>query len=153
MTNAITPTEMTPEANFEYIEVALDIILHSDSLADLCERAVTLPQVNGIFSGAHVLLNTDDRLSYDSGYGQLLPINHLEIAKAAIASSNLEFRQETPTSPAMVAIPFMRHGYAEAVGILIMSPGEPLSHLQGHLEPILTKLTGFYLESKYGLGH
>ena len=114
---------------------------------------MTLPQTNGIFAGAHVLLNTNGRLSYDSGYGQLLPINHLEIAKAAIAGAKLEFRDETQKTPAMVAIPFMRHGYAEAIGILIMAPGESHSYLQGQLEPILTKLTGFYLESKYGLGH
>jgi hypothetical protein len=140
-------------AGLDYLDAALEIILHSESLDELCTRAVTLPQTNGIFAGAHVLLNTDGRLSYDSGHGQLLPINHLEIAKAAIASQKLEFRDETPGTPAMVAIPFMRHGYAEAVGILIMAPGASHCYLQGQLEPILTKLTGFYLESKYGLGH
>lgn len=139
--------------NFAFVETALDIILGSQSMAQLCQRAVTDPNTNQVFQGAHVLLNSDGRLAYDSGFGQDLPITHLEIAKSAIASSKIEFRSEAGQTPAMIAIPFLRHNYAEAVGILVLAPGANQNYLAGQLEPILTNLTGFYLETKYGLGN
>jgi hypothetical protein len=134
--------------NFVYLDVVLDIILHSTSLADLCERTVTTPQTNGVFAGAHVLLNTDGRMSYDSGYGQNLPINHLEIAKAAITSQKVEFRSESGPQPAMLAIPFLRYGYPEAIGILVMSQGVNENYLAGDLAQVVAKLTALYLKTK-----
>lgn len=145
--------EIEQTTNFALLEAALDIILQSDTLEELCQRAVTAPETNNAFTGAHVLLNTDGRLSYDSGFGALLPINHLEIAKSAVASSTIEFRAESDSTPAQIAVPFLRNNYAEAIGILILAPGINENYLAGQLEPILTKLTGFYLETKYGLGH
>lgn len=145
--------ETQQSTNFNLVEIALDIVLQSQTLEQLCQRAVTAPETNGIFTGAHVLLNTDGRLSYDSGFGELLPLNHLEISKSAVASGKIEFRAESDQATALIAVPFLRNNYAEAIGILILAPGINHNYLAGQLEPVLTKLTGFYLETKYGLGH
>lgn len=139
--------------DFAVLEAALDIILTSQSMQQLCEQAVAHPATQSTIQGAHVLLNGDGRLSYDSGHGKDLPINHLEIAKSAIASGKIEFRSEAGLTPALIAVPFLRNNYAEAVGVLVLSPGVNHNYLAGQLEPVLTKLTGFYLETSYGLGH
>lgn len=151
--NNLSNTGTEQATDFAVIEAALDIILNSQSLEQLCQRTVTDPKTHQVFQGAHVLLNSDGRLSYDSGFGQDLPLTHMEIAKSAIASQSIEFRSEAGLTPAMLAIPFLRHNYAEAVGILVLSPGANQNYLAGQLEPILTNLTGFYLETKYGLGN
>lgn len=143
--------EITQTSNFNQVETALELVLGSENLEDLCRRVVLNPATHEAFVGAHVLLNTNGKLSHDSGFGIELPINHLEIAKSAIASSKLEFRDETQQSPALIAVPFLRNNYAEAIGILICAPETQANPLEPELHPILTKLTGFYLATKIGL--
>lgn len=145
--------ETKPSLDFQHLETALDIILNSESLEDLCMRAVTNDLTKDSFHGAHILLNTQGHLSLDSGYGKELPATHLEIAKSAIASQKIEFRAQATNTPALIAVPFIRNNSAEAIGILVLAPDANQNYLAGQLESILTKLTGFYLETQYGLGH
>jgi hypothetical protein len=139
--------------DFSQLSQALDIILESQSLAELCQRCVTSPTLNHLIQGAHILLNTDGKLSFDSGYGIGLPDGHLEIAKSSIASQRIEFREESPEKPALIAIPFIYNQIVEAVAILVLDPGTNENFLTGPLESALTQISGFYLATKYGLGN
>ena len=153
-----TNTATQQATSFDTIEAALEIVLSAKDLNDLCTRAVTHPLANGAFDGAHILFNNDGTFSYEAGFGSALPISHLELAKSAIArgpaaAQNLEFRAQTTTTPAMVAVPFLRNDYAEAIGILVLHNGATQHYLEGGLTPIIAKLTGFYLATKYGTGN
>lgn len=155
VTNTSGNTATQQSTNFDMVEAALEIILGAKDLHDLCRRAVTSPSANGSFDGAHILFNNDGNFSYETGYGTALPISHLELAKSAIArgpaaAQTLEFRAQTTTTPAMVAIPFVRNDYAEAIGILVLHNGATQHYLEGNLTPIIAKLTGYYLATKYG---
>ena len=141
------------EQTMTNLESALEIILHAQSLQDLCQRAVESPLANQCFDGAHILLNSSGHLIYDSGYGLDLPVSHLEAAKAAVATGQLEFRTETDDVQAMAAIPFLVNGVPEAVGILILHRGATQHYFEGELQQIVAKLTGFYLLKSIGLGH
>ena len=141
------------ELDFNQLSQAMDIILGSQSLAELCQRCVTSPTLNHRIQGAHILLNTDGKLSFDSGYGLGLPDGHLEIAKASIASQRIEFREESLGKLPLIAIPFVYNEIVEAVGILILAPGTNENFLTGPIESALTQISGFYLATKYGLGH
>ena len=153
-----TNTATQQATSFDTIEAALEIVLSATDLNDLCTRAVTHPLANGSFDGAHILFNNDGTFSYAAGFGSALPISHLELAKSAIArgsaaAQDLEFRAQTTTPPALVAIPFLRNDYAEAIGILVLHNGATQHYLEGDLTPIIAKLTGFYLATKYGTGN
>jgi hypothetical protein len=135
------------------LALALDLVLPSESLEALCKRTVTLPALNNTFDGAHVLLNTNSNLNYDCGYGLPLPTTHETLAHQAIATQQIQFAAETPSTRAMVAIPFIHDNIAEAVGIVLLHPGAQDSYIHADLEPALKKLTGFYLATTVGLDH
>jgi hypothetical protein len=135
------------------LETAIDLILPSQSLAELCKRAVILPALNNAFDGAHVLLTTKGQINYDCGYGLPLPTTHEQLAEQAITTKHIQFASETSTNRAMVAIPFIHNEVVEAVGILLLHPGATNSNIDTDVEPALKKLTGFYLATTVGLDH
>ena len=135
------------------LALAIDLVLPSESLEALCKRTVTLPALNNVFDGAHILLNTNGNLNYDCGYGLPLPTSHEQLAQQAATTQNIQFANETQATRAMVAIPFIHNHITEAVGVLLLHQGATNSYIDEDLEPALKKLTGFYLATKIGLDH
>ena len=144
----------------EFVDLAIEIILGSESLDDLCQRAVEHPALSNAFTSAHVLLNSDTNaaakeLNYDIGYGQDLPNDYLQLAARCAKYGRLEYSstllQETNDAQ-MLAVPFSYQNKVLAVGILVLSPGQTGSFLAGELAPIVAKLTGYFLATKVGLG-
>ena len=138
---------------FENLELAIDIVLNSPDLAALCKTLVTHLKLHGVFEGAHVLLNTNQQLNYDSGFGLPLPTSHEQLAIQAITSKQIEFLPQTANTSALTAIPFIHNDFVEAVGILIMHKGATSTYINTDVEPALKKLTGFYLATTTGLDH
>jgi hypothetical protein len=137
------------------LERALEIIFDSDSLEDLCQRAVESEAANKHFTGAHMLLVSDGQLNYDCGFGQALPENYRELAILSIASHRVETSTNTQDAKAsaLVAVPFLVEGIAEAIGIVVLAPESNKHCLTGDLGQIVSKLTGFFLQKSIGLGH
>lgn len=135
------------------LELALDLIFPSESLADLCKRTVLLPTLKNAFEGAHVLLTTNCIINYDCGYGLPLPTTHEQLAAAALTTKKIQFAAETTTTRAMIALPFIHEDNVEAIGILLLHKGTTSSIIDAELEVPLKKLTGFFLVIKYGLDH
>ena len=136
------------------VDTALDVILGSDDLADLCKRAVEHPALNNIFTSAHILLASPD-LNYDVGHGHDLPNNYLALAAKCLKSGRLQHSAALPQvndGPHVVAIPFTHQNKVEAVGVVVLAPGESGMFLTGDFEPILAKLIGYFLATKVGLG-
>ena len=144
---------MSPRS-LQNLEAALEIIFESDSLQDLCTRAVQSPAANNHYSGAHILLISKGKLNYDCGFGQELPANHKELSLLAMGSHKVEVAEShEPTSPTISAVPFMVEDVAEAIGILVLAPGNHENCLNAELGQVVTKLAGFFLQKTVGLGH
>lgn len=135
------------------LDLALDLIFPSESLAELCKRTVLLPALKNAFEGAHILLTTNGIINYDCGYGLPLPTSHEQLAEAALTSKKIQFAAETNTTRAMVVIPFIHEDKVEAIGILLLHQGATSSYIDAELEVPLKKLTGFFLVTKCGLDH
>ena len=144
---------MSPRS-LQNLEAALEIIFESDSLQDLCQRAVESAAANKHYVGAHILLVSEGKLNYDCGFGQELPANHKELATLSIASHRVEVAEShEQTSPTIIAVPFMVEDVAEAIGILVLAPGNKENCLTAELGQVVTKLAGFFLQKTVGLGH
>lgn len=144
---------MSPKS-LQNLEAALEIIFESDSLQNLCQRAVQSPAANNHYAGAHILLISEGKLNYDCGFGQELPANHKELSLLAMASHKAEVAEaQEPTSPTIIAVPFMVEDIAEAIGILVLAPGNKENCLTAGLGQVVTKLAGFFLQKTVGLGN
>lgn len=144
---------MSPKS-LQNLEAALEIIFESDSLQNLCQRAVQSPAANKHYAGAHILLISEGKLNYDSGFGQELPAQHKELALLAMASHKVEVAEShEPNNPTTIAVPFMVEDIAEAIGILVLAPGTHENCLTAELGQVVTKLAGFFLQKTIGLGH
>ncbi|WP_138274906.1 LuxR C-terminal-related transcriptional regulator [Rhodoluna limnophila] len=140
---------MNLDNNLDHLSVALDVVLQSVSLADICRRAVLAPGTNNVFRGAHILtLDVNGQLTSEAFFGAELPANHLELANTAIFSRKLEYQAETAENPALIAIPFIKNEIPEAVGILVLKPGAKRQYISDEIVPLISKVAGYHLDAK-----
>jgi hypothetical protein len=73
----------------------------------------------------------------------------------SISSHKVETSTNTQDAKAsaLVAVPFLVEGIAEAIGIVVLAPESNKHCLTGDLGQIVSKLTGFFLQKSIGLGH
>lgn len=141
--------ESISSTNLTHVSVVLDVLLHSESLTDICRRAVLTPGTNNVFRGCHILgMNLTGQLTPDAFFGAELPENHLELANQAVTTRQLQFAPETATTPALVAIPLVNNGIPEAVAILVMEPGTTEPYIDTAIVPIISKVAGYHLAEK-----
>ena len=136
------------------MQVAIDVLLESENLADLCKHIVELPQTNFVFSGAHIYLPGTPHFNFDSGYGVGLPKNITDVIdRTAITQESQYLPEVDGHERGIVTLPFIRHNNVEAVAVLVLKPGAKRAYIEKDIAPALGKLAGFYLEAKFGLGH
>ncbi len=135
--------------NLAQVSIALDVVLQSDSLTDICRRAVLTPGTNNVFRGCHILnLDLNGRLTPEAFFGAELPETHAALANEAVITRQLQFAAETPTSPAMVALPLLNQDIPEAVAVLVLKPGAERQYIDNAIVPIISKVAGYHLAQK-----
>ncbi len=135
--------------DLDHLSVALDVVLQSDSLTDVCRRAVLAPGTNNVFRGAHILsLDVNGQLVPEAYFGAELPANYLEHAMNAVITRNLEFAAETDTTAATISIPIINNDIPEAVAVLVMEPGTTEQYISPEIVPLISKVAGYHLDEK-----
>ena len=135
--------------DIEYLGVLLDIVLQSESLNEICRRAVLSPATNNTFRGCHIhLLDQTGQLVPEARYGADLPQDHKDLANQALYSLNLQFQPETATQPALVAVPLISGDLPAAVAILVLKPGAKRPYISDSITPLISKLVGHQLAQK-----
>lgn len=137
----------------QQLEVALEIVLESESLSDLCRRAVLSPSMRGSFQACHILLiDQDGKLSPEAKFGADLPADYLEFANKALFSHELTYRPETPNSPAIAALPLTSANIPAGVAVLLLNPARDPSLqpviVSKDVVPMISKLLGIHLNSR-----
>jgi DNA-binding CsgD family transcriptional regulator len=137
---------MTNQTDLNLLGAVLDVVLESDSLNDICRRAVLSSASNNTFRGCHIQsLNQAGQLEADAHYGVDLPENYRATAEDALYSRELKFTPETPTTAAMIALPLLSGDLPAAVAILVLKPGANRQYIGDEIVPLIGKLVGHHL--------
>lgn len=133
----------------EHLGILLDIVLVSDSLNEICRRAVLSPATNNVFRGCHIhLLDQSGQLAAEARYGADLPENYQDLANQALYSLKLQFQPESGNQPAIVALPLIAGDLPTAVAILVLKPGAKRPYISEAITPLISKLVGHQLVQK-----
>lgn len=133
----------------QHLDVALEIVLQSESLTDLCRRAVLSPSLKNTFQGAHILLiGQDGKLTAETKFGTDLPQDYESTAAKALFTHELIYRPESPNSPALAALALMSSNMPAGVAVLVLTPGASPITLSSEIVPMVSKLVGIHLNSK-----
>ena len=137
---------MHTQTELDLLEISLDIAMASDSLASLCRQSVLSPKVNGHIRGSHVfLLDQHINLVPTAFFGVALLDENPAVALIAITTSALAYEPETATSPALVAVPFIRNGVPEGCCVLVLKDGTDGSGLSAEIGTLVGKVCGYFL--------
>jgi hypothetical protein len=130
---------MTHQTDLTLLGAVLDVVLESDSLNDICRRAVLSSASNNTFRGCHIhSLNQAGQLEADAHYGVDLPANYLKTAEDALYSRALAFTPETSTSAAMIALPLLSGDLPAAVAILVLKTGDNHQYIINQIVPLIS---------------
>lgn len=141
--------QTTANTDIEYLNVLFDVVLQSESLPELCRRAVLSPGTNNVFRGCHIhALDEIGQFSPEARFGADLPADYQTLANSALYSRTLQFQAETGTQPALVAVPLIAGDLPAAVAILVLKPGATRPYISNTITPLISKLVGHKLTEK-----
>lgn len=148
------------ETEFDMFESAMDLILESETIQDLCRRVVHSNLFGPIARGAFVYtLNTRSNLVESAGYGEPYAEGMNEIsawdenpASLAVRTKGLIFQpgSEAAGRYGVVAFPLIMGKSPVGVFVTVLSPETKVNPVPLEIAGALEKLGGFFVTSKAG---
>lgn len=149
-------SEPTAELEMELhvMQIAVEVLAESNTLADLCKHIVELPQTNFVFSGAHIYFPAGEGFYLDASYGVRPPNNIEQLVKDTALNKESGFLpEEGLVQRAIVSIPFICKNKTGAVAVLVLKSGAQRAYIEKEISSTLSKVAGLYLHAKFGLGY
>lgn len=148
------------ETEFDLFQTAMDLILESETIQDLCRRVVHSNIFGPIARGAFVYtLNTRSNLVESAGYGEPYAEGLNEIsawdenpASQAVRTKGLVFQAGNTAAGrfGVVAFPLISGKSPVGVFVTVLSPDTTENPIPIEISGALEKLGGFFVTSKAG---
>lgn len=134
------------ETDISVLSAALDIVVESTSVEEMCRRAVLSPTSKGAFTGCHIqMIDRSGQLAPEAHFGQDLPAEFSAAAITAFYSRKLIFTPASGSSPAYIALPLETANLPIAVAVLLLSDGINRQYISDRAVPLISKLVGHHL--------
>lgn len=144
--------------SFEVFQMALEIVMKSENVEDLCRKFVHAEYLQNVARGAYIYtLNNRSNLIEAAGYGQPFIEGVAEIsawdenpASNAVRGKRQTFSKGDAKTgkPAVVCIPYLKDSVPVGVCAIVLDPKVESSPFSDEVAPALGKLGAYFLETR-----